>query len=214
MTVDNTPQEFARIITCDRCAVMEDKKILYDKTFNLPQPGYIGSDYQKARVLLVGQNPGVSPKRFLAQDTQYASALNRVADKPGSKTLKELEGILNRIIPTWPVTGNYFPLAECGLTLQEIAYFNLVRCRTKDNRPPSSLMVSNCSTNHFVRWLDWLSPSVVVCIGKWAYDRISLLLKERRVLNGFVNRRRSLSLAERDSNESEIVKLVRDSLRR
>jgi hypothetical protein len=76
-----------------------------------------------------------------------------------------------KIVPSWPVHGKYFPLQESGLTLAEIAYCNLTRCRTKGNAIPSRQMALECAENHFVRWLDLLNPRAIVFNGKWAHDQ-------------------------------------------
>ena len=192
MTTDKTAREFARVISCHLCTAAGDRTILRDQTFNLPQPGYVGRNYFKTRVLLVGQNPGVSSERFTEQDILYARALTAVAETPSLDTMERLLDVLDTIIPTWPVTDNYFPLSDCGLALQDIAYLNLVRCRTNRNAAPSDMMVSTCLANHFLCWLDWLGPRVVICIGKWAHDKIASILTTKGLPNGFMNRMRSL----------------------
>ena len=200
------------VIECSACADAGDCKILRDDLFNLPQPGYVGVNYESRRVLLLGQNPGVSPERFRQQDQTYAEALAAVADMPGPESMQRLQCVLEDIIPTWPVQNKYFPLDECGLRLSEIAYLNVVRCRTKGNTAPSSTMVANCTERHFTSWLDLLQPRVVVCIGKWAHDRVGRLLDQRGIPHRYMNRMRSLSSAERGENRKDVVACVRQTL--
>ena len=194
---------------CDHCSRLGFPKLLRDDTFNLPQPGYIGANYENTRVLLVGQNPGVSPDRFSAQDREFADAQIVLRNNANTRSMASLKGILEKIMPTWPVVNNYFPLAECGLSVDDIAYVNAVRCRTEDNAPPGEQIAEACVSSHFVRWLDWLNPRVVVCIGKWAHDRTANLLEDRSIPHEFVNRRRSLSGADRLRNKEQVVALVR-----
>lgn len=206
-------QEFARVIGCRACASSAGPMVLRDDTFNLPQPGYVGPRYAACRLLLVGQNPGVSPVRFDEQDREYASALVHVRDGPSPESLGRLQEVLGRIIPTWPVHGNYFPLAECGLTLADIAYVNAVRCRTPGNRAPSSGVSAMCISRHFARWLDMLGPKAVVCIGKWAYDRVAELLAQHGIPCDFVNRQRSLPGRDRTANRAQIKDFVQRHVR-
>ena len=199
--------ELARIVTCEECVRRGDRTILRDDTFNLPQPGYVGPEYRRTRVLLVGQNPGVSTPEFRERDEHYAAALRGVRDAPSNGTVTALQDVLEDIVPGWPV-ARHFPLADCGLRLRDIAYCNLVRCRTSGNAGPSTLMVRNC-LDHFGRWLDWLQPAIVVCIGKWAHDRTAEELDRRGIPHAFINRQRNLSAAERQTNRGEVVELVR-----
>lgn len=203
------PQAFAKVIRCDHCLRLGFSKLLRDDTFNLPWPGYIGSNYESTRVLLVGQNPGTSPDRFSVQDREFADAQVALRDNVNARAYGKVKSILDRIMPTWPIVDNYFPLSECGLSLDDIANINVVRCRTVENATPSTKIARACVDKHFVQWLDWLRPSVVVCIGKWAHDNVGHLLQERGIPHAFVNRRRSLSSAERQSNRQQVVALVR-----
>ena len=207
--MERTPEEFAWVISCDHCSGAGYPKLLRDDSFNLPQPGYIGSNYKNRRVLLVGQNPGVSPDRFSVQDTEFAEVQIALRNDASARSYENLKSINDRIMPAWPVVARQFPLGECGLRLNEIAYVNVVRCRTEENATPGKKITQACIDNHLVRWLDWLQPRVVVCIGKWAHDRIANLLEVRRIPHGFVNRRRSLSGAERQENRMQIMDLVR-----
>ncbi len=202
------PRHFAEVISCDRCVGYP--KLLRDDYVNLPQPGYVGSNYTTTRVLLVGQNPANTTGHDRDNiDTEYAEAFTTILNNPTVGSMKTLQTIQERRMPTWKVVTEYFPIAQCGLKLEDIAYTNVVRCRTVENATPGIQITRTCISNHLVRWLDWLQPSVVVCIGKWAHDNIVELLEERRIPNGFMNRRRSLSRAERQENWAHIVNLVR-----
>lgn len=54
------PDEFAKIVGCRRCSVIEWPNLLRDEGENVLQPGYVGARYCATRLLLVGQNPGVN----------------------------------------------------------------------------------------------------------------------------------------------------------
>ncbi len=210
MSTINWPNEFAKVISCAACSHATDSNILRDADENVPQPGYVGVTYWRRRIALVGQNPG-TPKTLELQDKPYTAALRKLRDTPTEANYHELDSVLQAFIPKWPVHGNYFPLDECGLSLQDIAYFNVVRCRTGDDAKPGVNTVNNCIRNHFGRWLDNLAPRVVVFIGKWAADHASQEVERRRIPFAFINRQRSLSSHERSENRAAVVKLVRES---
>ena len=201
-------REFSRVIGCSHCVDHGFDKVLRDTDFNLPWPGYIGSNYQTTRVLLVGQNPGVSPDRFNEQDRKMAEALLRLAQTGSVEAWDALNCIHETIIPTWPVC-RHFPLVESGLALRDIAYTNAVRCRTERNTAPLRRVVAACTSSHLAGWLDWLEPRLVVCIGKWAHDAIAPLVRARGISSTFVNRRRDLSSKLREENREAVAALVR-----
>lgn len=204
--------KFAQVMRCQLC-IGCNKKLLRDDGFNLPQPGYIGSKYLKSRILLIGQNPGVSPDYRQGPDKEYSSLLVALRDNPTTDNYSELNAFLSHDIQTWPVHGSYFPLSESGLTLDDIAYFNLVRCRTEENSAPGKLLVQNCVQNHACSWINELDPRVIVCIGKWAYGNLPQDVHDKyheRVT--YMNRMRSLSTEERAQNRSEVTNLVRSHL--
>jgi hypothetical protein len=119
--------------------------LLRDEGENIPQPGYVGIRYWTKRVLLVGQNPAVPPEPLAAEDRPYTNALRTVRNAPTPESYDQLHSILRDFIPRWPVHGSYFPLTECGLDLDEIAYCNLVRCRTVSNRTPPAQVATACT---------------------------------------------------------------------
>jgi hypothetical protein len=204
-----TPSEFANIVACERCTVATSQKLLRDELENVPQPGFVGSNYKNKRAVLAGQNPGICPPRFTERDAVYTAALRAVRDEPNAKTMKDLNQVLSRFVPEWPVHGNYFPLAECGLTLNDIAYFNVVRCRTQNNSAPGKQVITNC-LHHFSHWVGTLQPQVVVFIGKWAFDKAGHIPNQLGIPCDYMNRERSLSGAERIENRNRVVAIVRN----
>lgn len=201
-------EAFARVVACERCSTSDHRSLLRDHVENVPQPGWVGSNYARTRVLLVGQNPG-TPKSLAANDFEYTRALRDLRDNTSEQQYQELVCVLRDFIPQWPVHGNYFPLSESGLTLEDIAYCNIVRCRTVADSAPGSALVSNCLSEHFSRWLDLLQPIAVVFIGKWASERGGPVVAVAGIPYQFMNRQRSLSSAERVENRNAVVQFVR-----
>jgi hypothetical protein len=178
----------------------------------VPQPGYIGEHYGNTRILLVGQNPGRPSARLLEQDRSYTSALRALRDVPTSHRYAELHSILVEFIPLWPINGRHFPLVECGLGLADIAYCNVVRCRTTENAAPDYAVTSMCRTTHLGPWLDMLRPRCVVFIGLWASNNGAAACSDRGIPSTAVNRDRSLSSEARARNRAQVVAFVRELL--
>lgn len=204
-------EQFSNVINCRLCQNICVKNLLLDSDLNLPQPGYVGEDYLKSKVLLIGQNPGVSAPSQSHNDIRYNKALDNLKI-PSNRAMTEMQSVLTQIIPSWPVAGKYFPLVDCQLELKDIAYFNLVRCRTKGNSPPNKRMTQMCVNSHVEDWLKFLKPRVVICIGKWSHDRISPKLDEIGIPHSYMNRMRSLSSEERKENKQRVVALVRKTM--
>lgn len=201
--------EFARVISCTRCKQSDYPNLLRDDLENIPQPGYIGSRYRISRVLLIGQNPKSEPGHLDEEDRIYTSALRILRDNPTAENYRSLSAILRTFIPKWPVCGRYFPLEESGLTLDDIAYCNIVRCRTTEDIAPSDSLASECIEEHFDRWLTKLEPKVVVFIGKWAWNQGKAVVNSRGIPNDFVNRWRQLPNEARMANRAKVAALVK-----
>ena len=212
--MNNWPTEFARIISCSLCTAAECRNLLRDDGEHVPQPGYIGSRYAATRLLLVGQNPGVDTVGLAARDRVYTAALRELSQNPSAIAYRSLNSVMEDFVPSWPVHGSYFPLRECGLTLQDIAYYNAVRCRTVGNALPSKRQARNCIDTHFRRWLDLLKPRAVVFIGKWAFDQCGTIVLDLKIPSAFMNRQRSLSNFERTKNRQEVVTTVKGAIGR
>lgn len=207
-TLHSWSQEFAHVIGCDHCSSTTDRNLLRDDVENVPQPGWVGGNYERTRLLLVGQNPG-TPKSLAAADLPYTKALRDLRDNTTDFQYQDLVAVLRSFIPQWPVHGNYFPLAESGLTLEDIAYCNIVRCRTQADTSPGAKLVANCVSQHFSRWLELLKPQAVVFIGKWAAERGGTVVEAAGIPYRFMNRQRSLSSIERTENRNAVVQFVR-----
>ena len=118
MESTRTAKEFSRVISCDYCARNNYPKLLRDDSLNLPQPGYIGSNYENTRVLLVGQNPG-SPSDPSAHDREFTEAQMALRDKADVRSLTRHKSVLDRIMPKWAVVRITFRLRNvvCSLTI-------------------------------------------------------------------------------------------------
>ena len=200
--------EFSNVIGCERCSAADVQR---DAFFNLPQPGFIGKNYAAHKVIFIGQNPGTSPDHFAAEDKLYADLLLKLRQEQDSAAYSELYEFLQDFMQKWQVNKSYFPLDECGLRLEDIAYFNLVRCRTRGNAVPIRNVTSTCM-NHFLNWIKILSPAVIVCIGKNPYDGISQELEKRGIPCYFINRAHNRSNSERQINRNNAGNFVKNVL--
>jgi uracil-DNA glycosylase len=193
----NWAQEFASVIACNRCTEQNDPNLARDANENVPQPGYIGPDYPKTGVLLVGQNPGWPQGNQMREaDQHYTRALRELRENPTEARLAEVQSILGRYIRTWQIYDEYFPLTAWGWDLEEIAYCNMVRCRTHNNKRPrdgKGLRSALPGPGHncklwLNRWMVGLRPSGVVFLGKYAADNGSGICKDLKICYRTIDR--------------------------
>jgi hypothetical protein len=185
--------------------------LLRDAFENVPQPGFVGARYRSTRLLFIAQNPGTH--KDPVRDKPYLRALQRLRVEPTMENYDLANRESRKFIPDWTIQKKYFLLDKCHLDLDDIAFFNVVRCRTRDNEKPNEEMTKNCLKEHFKRWLDLLKPRFVVFLGKWAKDQTCDLLDNRRISYVYVNRRRSQSAGERAINQEEVVCAVKKYLK-
>jgi uracil-DNA glycosylase len=128
----------------------------------LPLPGYVGKNYLERRILFVGKNPGQSGKRhrdgYWAGEHHYDRSMS-------INCLREhyFEGLKR-----CPV-GKFMEelLRNNSLTLRDdIAYTNIVKCATRNNRSPGAPLV-RFWLPYLKKELDLLRPKLVVCLGEF-----------------------------------------------
>lgn len=213
MNYNTIIQKNCNVIEYERCNSSTDSRLLRDKQENIPQPGYIGRNYEKYRLLLIGQNPGICPPSMKTRDSLYMKSLLNLEHSATLLNYEKFYQILLDFVPEWPVQKNYFPLKECGLGLEDIAYCNIVRCRTSENTKPSKRLAQNCIDKHLLGFINNIEPKVIVCIGKWPYDQLMPSLRDRSITVTYMNRDRSLSRNERLGNRKTVVETVLAKIR-
>lgn len=219
LDIASWPAEFARVVNCSRCTTLTGRNLLRDALENIPQPGFIGANFERKRVLLVGPNPAITKSaQSLAADQPYTAMLRQLRDAPTEANFRLLLTVTRDFMPTWRVHQDYFPLRECGLELDDLAYMNVVRCRTArvnrstgklDDTPPNRRVVEMCVAEHFARWVDLLNPRIILFIGKYARDYGSAVALERQIPFDYLNRERSRTSELRASDLDRVARLLR-----
>ncbi len=206
------PQEFARVVSCNRCTKDTSSRLLRDARENLPQPGFVGQRYRFTRLVLIGQKPGIRRHQTEARDKRYFAELRRLRDNPNGASFRALSSILREVMKLWPVYTRHFPLRKLGLELDQVAYFNVVCCRTTENTLPGRDSVSHCIDAHLKRWLELLEPRVVIFLGTWAFKRAGHIVRELHIPCDYINRNRSLDKRARTENRERVITLVQRAI--
>ncbi len=202
-----TIAHYVGVISCTACPATG--KLLRDAGENVPQPGFVGNRYERTRVLLVGKNPATPPLALSREDQVYTHALRALRDQPTAESLDAVRRVTRTFMESWPIKQKHFSLEEFGLGLDDIAFCNIVRCRTQGNAPLPVTFARTCADRHFADWLDALKPAVVVFIGKAPSEVGAALVDARHIPHDFINCMRSLDAEARKSNRARVAALVK-----
>ena len=215
---DPWPSEFSTVISCVICTTDTCKNLLRDDAENIPQPGFIGGNYNQKRVMLVGQNPAITKsQQALEADKPYTKALRRLRDDPSEESLASFLKIARGFMPSWRVHQDYFPLHECRVSLDDLAYLNVVRCRTErfnhkkqkmEDTRPNRQVAETCVTTHFTRWVKLLEPRVIIFLGKCAWDCGQAIASEMKIPADYLDRERSRPSQLRIADRERVAALV------
>ncbi len=143
-----------------------------------PQPGYIGADYERTRIVFLGQNPGSGkgPNNSRPWDIElFQVHLPRFRRDPNQETFSQLNLHLAEKLPEWPFFKRIVPgfPESLGLRIEEITYSNVLPVDSTDElsakrKAPNSAVFRHSVETFIGPWLDLLKPKLVVVIGKGA----------------------------------------------
>lgn len=190
---------FTDVLRCERCPVSFLKR---DAEYNIPQPGWVGRAY--AGVMFVGQNPGEGKTPPANPDKTYLDALRNVADV---ETLNAMHDQLKSATDTFV----YYRSFHFDTDIEQVAYINAVRCRTRKNAAPDDAVRQQCR-KHFLSWVLCLKPRAVVYLGLYAERATSDLLKRLGIEYRAISRQRSLSTEQRESQHAAALQLIESVL--
>ncbi|MDE2361863.1 MAG: hypothetical protein KGM42_04220 [Hyphomicrobiales bacterium] len=145
----------------------------------LPQPGFVGLNYERGGLLLIGQNPGndgVGKGLSRADQLQY-QLLIRLRDAEDSEVVGAYTELMNAlgstVMPSWKIVRNVvYPLLRAldGQTLNHIAYTNLVKFRTVDSK--FNRTIYDASWSATIDQINLLKPALIVALGAGTFNQL------------------------------------------
>lgn len=155
-----------------------------------PSPFFVGEKYE-SNVLFIAQNPGwhhyhyelKKPNRIYKEfdDKDYINIQKGLEKECSSElSVNYFKSLMQSILWELRVDRIWRGLIKSGIKseLKNIAFTNLVKCSTKNNKRPSAKMLRNCKT-----WIEQeinaLKPTYIIFIGKFAYDECPMEIKEK-----------------------------------
>lgn len=136
--------------------------------------GYMGADYKPGSgIVLLGKNPGGGGDAYQArtrEDQEFYPLLMEFktaepSDVPGA--FEQINKSFTRIITSWRIWNILGPtLDAAGVTVQEIAYMNVIPYRTRGDKMPPVAAQETAWKRIVEPSLDLLAPKAIVALGK------------------------------------------------
>ncbi len=167
----NVPQQAQYLVNCNIRPSLTDQPHK-----SRPQPGYLGEDYLRYRVLVLGKNPAWPNSE--AVDIEYFKTVQMIQDV---KSLKVCTPTLLRMHSNWTPLKELNLRHHVGLQPAEIAYANQILCRSDSLKPdkpkergavaqiaPKAIQAiyDSCFENRICKLIEILEPQHIVTIGK------------------------------------------------
>ena len=144
-----------------------------------PQGGFIGKNYEKSRVLIIGQNPGggkAARGNLGAEDDYYYNQVEEMVKSESRSMFSDFMNYLeNDFMPRWPIFRNLDLNAHWEINISDIALINAVHCRTIDDATPNDSISMRCFSEYTLKQINLLEPKAIICFGKKAYDFLGKL---------------------------------------
>ena len=192
MTVDNEREEFWRrlvevehgIVVCAACRGYSPNDL------GSPQTSWAGSQYKPGGLVVVLQNPGVSPSSWNlnSRDQRLAAATSRFRDAPTVEDFRALVSEMHSQMQGLGPSGTerwgqwVHPVSKCiagCLTPEDVVWANVSKHRTPGgtvkDRPTTLAEQVHGLRHHLRAELDVLRPRVVIAVGAPALVAMQLL---------------------------------------
>jgi len=168
----------------------------------LPRLGIIGSNYKKKGVALIGINPGSGEGRpeevFTDRDTSLKKAFRNFQLKGDLPTFQILNQTELNDMQYWPLDwAIQGALQRLNLQLEDIAFTNVIPFSTKNSARIRESEWRDAVHKYLSKWLSSVEPSLVIWLGKSAYDKALKYINNPEFKSYVVDRRRNWTLEER-----------------
>ena len=139
----------------------------------IPQFGYVGTNYQPLRVLLLGINPGNGPEKAKARsagDVQMMPAHHRFVEVRSARAFLDAQNAYKSVCQSWAVWGHHCAelLANNHLSIEQIAYSNCLPWRTASQSAFDDSIAARAAELYAIPLIEELKPKIIVAVGKKA----------------------------------------------
>ena len=139
-----------------------------------PQPGYIGKNYSRNRIVVMGINPGKGGERNKLADDEIFHHTLQLALSPTGKHHRSLMTTYRKHMDTWDIFSRIGFPARFGLEWEDIAYMNVLQVNTKVKcyHRSATPLYEYAIDNFTSRQLALLEPKAVLMLGKHGYKML------------------------------------------
>jgi hypothetical protein len=136
----------------------------------LAQPGFVGRRYKPGGILFIGANPGGSKVQALESDTEQNELIRKLRRADDLNCLVAFEHLMRHlriVMPAeWRIYRNCVErvLRNTHYTVDDIAYLNLVKWRTRNERLTADVVDSSWQSQTSYQ-VAALQPQVVIAMG-------------------------------------------------
>ena len=142
-----------------------------------PQFGYVGSEYGRSRVLILGINPGNGPRdRRSAGDEVALPALLHFLEERSAQSFVGAQQAYRQVCEGWPIWRRHCSviIGAGRLSHDDVAYTNCLPWRTASQASFAEVVARRAAELYVRPLIDELKPKVVVALGKKAAEVLSL----------------------------------------
>ena len=168
--LNDFPDLFLKILECKS---IEDCNTQFSEKNPgfLPQPGFIGFRYSKKRILFLAQNPGYASAsvHFPGEDKMW-QLFQQFQNSHSQSDYEDIMEHLYNFMRTWPIIQKLKLKERFNLELQDIAYFNVLKCKCNKGENISKNFYRHCLNTTTQVQLEFLKPKVIICLGKAPYE--------------------------------------------
>ena len=143
----------------------------------VPQFGYVGKEYVRTRVLLIGINPGNSKDDSRSrQDEAMMPAQHAFAKGPSPEIFRKAQQAYKEVCWTWPVWKRHCSevIGSGKLSLEDVAYSNVLPWRTNSKSQFGESVAERAASLYAYPLVEELEPQVIIAMGKRAAEVLSV----------------------------------------
>lgn len=181
----------------------------------LPQFGYVGSQYNKRRILLLGINPGNGPRRTRSSGDEAAMpALRDFIAKRTPESFVSAQKAYRSVCEGWAVWGRQCNelLAAGDIGMEEVAFTNALPWRTATGSGFSKGIARAAARLYVGPVVKELAPRIVIAVGKKSGEMLDYAgyLTESVVVWNRAQALRPQVIADRQAAAAKFAKLLNE----
>ena len=143
-----------------------------DSGDEIPQPGFVGSEYQPGGVLFIAKNPAKGELPLNTLEERHVQTLRSFKSSHSDSLPESFETLMKELVhimSEWHMVRNYVRpiISKAGVELESVAFLNLFKWRSDD---VTRAMFRRSWQAHTGEQYRLLRPALVIAVGKGTAD--------------------------------------------